>query len=397
LGVITLTAHDRRLTLYPDASHYTALDRLLQWVNSSSIEAAIAAMTKKAKLPHWGSKGAVNRAGDALRAIPAQPLSDGHTLVLESWRMGHRGVIHAFEALLRSRAKNTDIQVAQRLKRRSTIVDKLERYPRMQLSRMDDVAGCRLIFPNVGSLHEFRDKVHRAKFKHIRKNDKQKYDYIETPTKRGYRGIHDIYEYCARKKKSTRLNGLLIEIQYRTSLQHAWATAVEVVTQMTENEPKFDRGDPRHIRLFCLASEILARAHEGRIGCVPDLGNRELVDEFERLDEEIGVMQMLFDLTIHEWIGKRAQSEHIILQITHDNKEFKLHQFDLELEASKRLLELEREFPEDDVVLVGAQTAREIISAFRNYFNDTREFMRLMLEARNLLKGAAIGEAMAQS
>jgi putative GTP pyrophosphokinase len=214
-----------------------------------------------------------------------------------------------------------------------------------------------------------------------------KYDYIERPTDRGYRGIHDIYEYRGRKGKSTKCDGLLIEIQYRTNVQHAWATAVEVVTQMTENEPKFDRGDRRHIRFFCLASEMLSRAHEG-LSNMPDIGNKELVEEFEKLNNEINVMGMLADLFISEWIGNYLESDHVILQITKD-KVFKLYQFDLELEASTRLLELEKEFPEDDIVLVGARTVEEIASAFRNYFHDVNEFMDLMLKAvRRLSPGA---------
>jgi len=160
------------------------------------VDALTLAMSKKVEITHWGSKGNVNRAGQALRA---NTLTAGQAAVLETRRMAHRAVIHTFEALLRARAKNKDVQVAQRLKRRRTIIDKLSRFPRMELARMDDVAGCRLIFPTIEALHEFREKVHRAKFKHILKTEKNKYDYIESPTPRGYRGIHDIYEYRARK------------------------------------------------------------------------------------------------------------------------------------------------------------------------------------------------------
>jgi ppGpp synthetase/RelA/SpoT-type nucleotidyltranferase len=358
---------------------------VVQWLDVSShcgaMEAAIFAMTKKSDLPYWGSKGAVNRAGEAIRA---KAVTEGHALVLESWRIAHRNVIHTFEALLRARAKNKDVEVAQRLKRRYTIVDKLSRFPRMELARMDDVAGCRLIFQNIEVLHEFRDKVQRAKFLHVLRNAKDKYDYIEVPTDRGYRGIHDVYEYRAKKGKSKRYNGLLIEIQYRTQLQHAWATAVEVVTQMTENEPKFDRGDRRHIRFFCLASEILARTNEDRKSCLPSLSDRELIEEFENLNDEINVMTMLIDLDIHKWIDERARSKHVILHIPKKG-ELKLHSFDLELEASKALLELEKTHPEDDIVLVGADTVAEITSAFRNYFKDVREFLRLMHNARTEL------------
>ena len=352
----------------------------------STADAVISAMAKKPNVRQWESKGAVNRAGDAVRA---DTLTSHQAIILESWRMAHRQVIHTFEALLRARAKRKKgIEVAQRLKRRYTIMDKLTRYPGMQLARMDDVAGCRLIFPDIEGLHKFRDEVHRARFNHILKSEKAKYDYIEHPTPRGYRGIHDIYEYRARKGRSTACNGLLIEIQYRTQVQHSWATAVEVVTQMTEHEPKFNRGDPRYIRLFCLASEMLARVNENKKSCVPDASGRELVEEFQRLDEEIHVIPLLIDLGVHKWIGDRSKSERVILQITKDN-ELKLHEFDLELEASKRLLELEKEFPDDNIVLVGAETVAEVMSAFRNYFNDVNTFLKLFYAAREELKNTA--------
>jgi hypothetical protein len=167
-------------------------------------------------------------------------------------------------------------------------------------------------------------------------------------------------------------------------VQHAWATAVEVVTQLTEHEPKFDRGDRRYIKLFSLASEMLARTHEGVPPHQSDLGNKELLAEFESVNAEINVMEMLLDLVIQDWIGDRAEADHIIFHIT-EKDGFKLYQFDLELEASTRLLELEKEFPEDNIVLVGAQSVEELQSAFRNYFNDVNEFMRLMVKARAFL------------
>ena len=387
-----MTAHDRRLTLSARPSRCLALEGLLHWLEGGAIEAAIEAMAKKIELPHWESKGAINRAGEALRKRSLTP--DQH-IALESWRMAHRTVIHTFEALLRARAaKNQDVQVAQRLKRRTTIVDKLDRYPGMQLARMDDVAGCRLIFPNIEALREFRGRLHHAKFRHALKNDKAKYDYIETPTDRGYRGIHDVYEFRAKRGggKSAKCNGLLIELQYRTNVQHAWATAVEVVTQLTENEPKFNRGDPRHIRFFCLASEILARAHEGMSSNAINISNKALYEEFDDLEHEIRVMQMLVDLAVQEWIGNNMESDHIILQVQKRGG-LKLHQFDLELEASTRLLELEKEFPEDDIVLVGARSVAEVTSAFRNYFSDVREFLSLMIKARERIASETIGKS----
>ncbi len=72
-----------------------------------------------------------------------------------------------------------------------------------------------------------------------------KWDYIKNPKTSGYRGIHDVYEYDVNSEYGLVYNGLLIELQYRTQAQHAWATCVEVVGFITENQPKFQKGDLR--------------------------------------------------------------------------------------------------------------------------------------------------------
>ena len=138
-----------------------------------------------------GSKSRVNRAGDNVRVgrATAEDLK-----VIEEWRAAHRNVLNTFQAILRTRLRFSRAVVAQRHKRRSTIYDKLERLPDMQLARMDDVAGCRAIFKTIKELREFRLTMHKARFNHKRKNDVDKYDYIVNPKQTGYRGIHDVYE-----------------------------------------------------------------------------------------------------------------------------------------------------------------------------------------------------------
>ena len=193
----------------------------------------------KSRFP-GGSKSRVNRAGENIRNGVAT--SEDYN-VLEEWRSAHRAVLNTFQAILRNRTKQTGITVAQRHKRRTTIIDKLKRYPTMQLARMDDVAGCRLIFNDINSLYSFRDEFHKSRFHHKRKNTIDKYDYIKIHKRSGYRGVHDVYSYDVNSIAGRQLKGLLIEIQYRTKIQHAWATAVEVVGYITTSQPKFDRGD----------------------------------------------------------------------------------------------------------------------------------------------------------
>lgn len=180
-----------------------------------------------------GSRSRVNKAGYRVKAGTATQEDLG---VIEEWREAHRIVLNTFQALLRIRTKkNPSIYVAQRHKRRNTIFNKLIRHPKMELARMDDVAGCRIIFPDLASLYEFRDSFHWAKFKHKLRNEKDKYDYIKQPKATGYRGIHDVYSYDVNSKNKERCKGLFVEIQYRTQVQHAWATAVEVIGFITES------------------------------------------------------------------------------------------------------------------------------------------------------------------
>jgi putative GTP pyrophosphokinase len=115
-----------------------------------------------------GSKSRVNRAGENVRDGNA---SDADFQVIDEWRAAHRAVLNTFQAILHKRARGKDIIVAQRHKRKRTVFDKLVRQQRMNLSRMDDVTGCRLIFRNIDELNEFRASFQNARFRHKRRND----------------------------------------------------------------------------------------------------------------------------------------------------------------------------------------------------------------------------------
>lgn len=163
-----------------------------------------------------GSRSKVNRAGERIREGTATAEDSSR---VDEWRASHRGVLNTFQSILRTRTRGTKIVVAQRHKRRATIEGKLRRYPAMQLSKMDDVAGCHLIFPDIAALQSFRSTFLRARFHHERKNDIDKYDYIQHPKATGYRGIHDVYSYDVNSESGRALKGLMVEIQYRTNIQ----------------------------------------------------------------------------------------------------------------------------------------------------------------------------------
>jgi ppGpp synthetase/RelA/SpoT-type nucleotidyltranferase len=319
-----------------------------------------------------GSKSRVNRAGENIRK-QAATVEDLH--VVDEWRAAHRSVLNTFQAILRQRTRGTGITVAQRHKRKRTIFDKLQRFPGMQLARMDDVAGCRLIFKKLEDLYAFRTEFLRARFNHQRRNELDKYDYIKKPKDTGYRGVHDVYEYDVKSEVGKQLAGLNLEIQYRTLVQHAWATAVEVIGFITESQPKFQQGDTRYERAMALASEILARAYEKLNGPFADVSDRDLVAEFLRLDRELGLLRNLRGLNT---ASRAVSDKRNAILIFSESGELEVRAFRDAPDALRALFELEREMPERDIVLVRADTGDEVRIAFRNYFSDARDFIKLV-------------------
>lgn len=247
---------------------------------------------------------------------------------------------------------------------------------------MDDVAGCRIIFQSIADLRSFRESFHKARFKHKRRNDIDKYDYIKKPKDTGYRGIHDVYSYDVNSTNGKQYEGLLLEIQYRTLIQHAWATAVEVIGFITENQPKFQKGDKRYEHCMALASEILARAYEDINGPYPEKTNSDLINEFNQLDRELHLVEMLTGLNIAETESTKNKNSIIIFR---EIGEIEIRSFKEATDALKELFKIEKENPNLDVVLVKADTSEEIRMAFRNYFSDAKDFIRLLTEAKQKL------------
>lgn len=330
-----------------------------------------------------GSKTRVNAAGDAIRTGTA---TTEDLQVIEEWRAAHSNVINTFQALLRNRAKDFGAKVIQRHKRRITIFDKLRRQPGMSLARMDDVAGCRVICPDIETLYAFRSSMHTARFEHVLKSDLDKYEYIKNPKSDGYRGIHDVYEYNVSSIEGKHLRGLRIEIQYRTEVQNAWSTTNEIIAHITKggSEPKFHRGDPRYVDAMALASEILARSFEGCPGPYSKLEPQEVVELFNKLDADLNLSLKLAGLQV---AMKGASGEHgTEFILFREGTQLELLGFNTPGEALEKLFDLEKTQPAADVVYVPSSTSEEIRSTYKNYYDDSRDFLRWLVEGRDYLR-----------
>jgi putative GTP pyrophosphokinase len=334
-------------------------------------------------LPRY-SKKAVSKAGARI-AAGARDIVD--TVALENWRAAHAYVINTFQANLRRRTRDSEAVVGTRLKRRATIINKLQRYPQMQLGRMHDIAGCRIIFPTIDDLRTFRADFHRARFSHKRRSlDEEKWNYIDHPKADGYRGIHDVYEYDVRSDYGINWNGLLIEIQYRTLLQHSWATAVEVAGLLTHNNPKFGQGSAELIEFFAIASELLARTFESSTSCLPEMSLPELRGRLRQLEEDTRILQ-LFQRVNAKIVDIDFKKNNILIfpfvEPSQENvSELQIESYFTVNMAIDRYNELEKSMEgAADVVLVRADSFENLRVTFRNYFADTTEFTQNLEQA----------------
>lgn len=333
------------------------------------------------------SPSRVKTAGRRYRSNTATP-EDG--LVLENWRASHAYVLNTFQSALRNRARGKDVTVGQRLKRRPTIIDKLMREPSMQLSTMHDLAGCRLIFENQVDLFTFRTSLHGSKgMRHVLKiGVDDKYNYVARPKDSGYRGVHDVYEYRVKSVQGQKWAGLHIEIQYRTVHQHAWATAVEVADLVNVDRIKFGQAKPLNERFFQLASEIIARTYEHQLSCVPNLTNGDLLDEFERVDAETGMLSLFRNLVQSEQRNPFRSNTILIFNFdASPENQLKVQNFSTINEAVEAYNRLEQELAGvADVVFVRGENEASVRSAFRNYFSDTTDFVGYIDSGRELLR-----------
>jgi ppGpp synthetase/RelA/SpoT-type nucleotidyltranferase len=103
------------------------------------------------------------------------------------------------------------LEPGARLKTTGTLIDKLRRIPGMQLSRIQDVAGARVVAEMTRAKQDRLVERITARFAEHRVKDRR------AEPSYGYRAVHVI----------VRVQGRPVEIQVRTHLQDLWAQIVE--------------------------------------------------------------------------------------------------------------------------------------------------------------------------
>lgn len=322
--------------------------------------------------PGGSSKVEIRRAGDAIAAGTADQRDEK---IVQEWRDCHAYVLNTFQGTLRRWIKGRPYVMVQRLKRLRTVRDKLATGRAVNVSSMHDLAGCRIIFPDVSALREFRREFHTGTRSSHKYASEGRYDYLACPKETGYRGIHDVFKYEVGNPPGNAWNGLRVEIQYRTNAQHAWATAVEISDFIDNARVKFDHGaNVERERLFVLASEYIARHSEGMRGAAPDLSDAEVEQEMMELEHQVGVLGRLRALSASA--VEVPYSKNLVLMFNNDRLDVIAFPSAKKAMAMRNQIEIDQ--PDADVVYIRAEKPNEVANAFRNYFRDARGFLDLL-------------------
>lgn len=328
------------------------------------------------------SKNQVNKAGDILASPTSFSIFDEQWAddVLANWRACHGYPINTFQATLRQKLKSIDRQaiVAQRLKRAPSIILKLQRFNGMQLSRMQDIGGLRAVVGSVTKVRKLETAYRNAGFKHVLSSSK---NYIDQPKGDGYRSIHLIYRY--ENELAPSYSGLSIELQLRTRLQHAWATAVETMGTFLGQALKSGQGETEWRGFFTIAGAALAIV-EGTAP-VPGFESKDrdsVYSELANAEARLRVLEKLrgFAIAADRIITQRGQGAYHLIVLDSANRTVSIRPYPIaRLEKANidyAAIEQRTKAGEGvEAVLVSAGPIDALRKAYPNYFLDTQEFV----------------------
>ncbi len=173
---------------------------------------------------------------------------------LDLYRAAHQVPLTKATMTLRSMVRTIGASgvVSQRLKRHVSIVQKLAREPHMQLTTMQDIAGCRAVLESEQQVRRIQHRWgSRTRVWAIRKLR----DYIAHPKPSGYRAVHVVVRDG---------EGFFVEVQLRTQVQHEWAVAVERVGGRIREDLKGGRGPREVLEFFQVVSRAMKLEEEGQ-------------------------------------------------------------------------------------------------------------------------------------
>ena len=348
----------------------------------------------------------VKKAGKTLIITPNDEVS---LEILSYWRALHSTSLDkAFKYVENYGIKiDKNILLAKRLKRSESIVNKLGRLKgEVQLSTMNDIAGCRAILPTQKKVDKLVNELDKNGIFKVFRN------YIVNPRDSGYRSIHmiGVFEEVSNKKN------MKVELQIRTNIQHSWATAVEIVDLFTKDSIKTNEGSKDWSNFFIYASKIFVLFDENPyINSLKkdnkkneksnelvyrkiythlvkqSIGDKSLLKDVKKLSKLIEKLEVLKKFNLFTSSIKFTNEQknlvfndgYILIIIDNiDNKIFNIQTnfFDKNSfeQATEKYLEVEKDILLNKhfvTALVSSNSINEIEKTYPNYFADSTNFI----------------------
>ena len=333
----------------------------------------------------------INVAGQALLAGPETgfPYIDAN-IIIEDWRSLHmlpleRLVTNVTKVL--AEAGVTAAFSSHRLKRMTSIIAKLRHSPTMRLGGVQDIGGARFVFEDIPTLLKAKDIIARSTFDDFIP-DRDVYDYVTSdgvgPKSSGYRSIHFVYKYVS---DNPDYDGLRIELQIRTRLQHDWAMAVETAELLSQSPLKAGLGDKYWMDFFKLASAVFAKKEGMPVQeSFATMTERDFCIEYAKLEKQCRFLEQLQGLVSAVKITEQHSlaAGYAVIFIHFVDKRVQLrHYSNDELEAaSKYYSEVEKSINDNEaaVVLVSVSDMKELQEAYPSYFLNASEFVQALNE-----------------
>ena len=347
-------------------------------------------MGNKIKQPKWKvveySRNQIINAGKVIRDVCAAPESIQQAIkVVDNWRAAHAFPMHVIYMHLRRMTEGDPrIIVAERLKRLKSITAKLHREPLMNLWTMQDLGGCRVILHSVQDVYKYADAYEDSNKRHIRQRVK---DYIKFPKPDGYRSLHVVYKYRSDKKQT--YNNMLVEIQFRTHLQHLWATAVETMGLFRGEAIKSGEGSSDIRRFFVLVSALFA--YKERQPLPPNVPSEksDIIQELRTLNEKNNYLNFLNGIRVavnhqdrRRHLKKSLSDGYCILILNYQTRSLNIREFGKsqieEANTSYNTIESNTSHSQIDAVLVRVSSFQSLKTAYPNYFSDIGEFVNVV-------------------
>ena len=294
-----------------------------------------------------------------------------------------------------------EIIIARRLKRLPTIIHKLERNTldgvndnSIKLTRMQDIGGCRAIVKDLSSLRELQARLLKSRSVHkiIRTSD-----YL-TPKATGYGGVHLVYSCFHDDTTPNHWKKTKIEVQLRTSLQHAWATSLEIIDTLEHIDLKTSLDGHEEWRRFFYVAGVLV-AHDEGADTLENEKLKEFESELYKLELELNVLQKLLTFSVGI---KATESDKQVLNPRHNfgmclitinkneivikNNKVKLEATVSAFKSSQAQLALESLNASENnpdiylSVLLSTSDIRNLKKAYPNYFGSTSDFRKFIIK-----------------